>query len=51
MARIRGTRCTTAPASVAQLFAGLIISMCPVLIVYIVFQRRVEEGLTVDALK
>jgi N-acetylglucosamine transport system permease protein len=33
------------------LFAGLIIFMLPVLIVYIVFQRRVEEGLTVGALK
>jgi N-acetylglucosamine transport system permease protein len=41
----------SSPTSVAQLFAGLVISMLPVLIVYIVFQRRVEEGLTVGALK
>jgi len=33
------------------MFAGLVISMLPVLIVYVVFQRRVEEGLTAGALK
>jgi len=33
------------------MFAGLVISMLPVLVVYVVFQRRVEEGLTAGALK
>ena len=35
----------------AQLFAGLIISMVPVLIVYVLFQRQVQEGLSAGALK
>ncbi|MGD7705884.1 carbohydrate ABC transporter permease [Microlunatus sp. Y2014] len=41
----------TSPTSVAQLFAGLVIAMIPVLAVYIVFQRQVQEGLTAGALK
>lgn len=41
----------TSPTSVAQLFAGLVIAMVPVLAVYIVFQRQVQEGLTAGALK
>ncbi|HIT76479.1 MAG TPA: carbohydrate ABC transporter permease [Candidatus Avipropionibacterium avicola] len=39
------------PTAVAQLFAGLVIAMIPVLAVYIVFQRHVQEGLTAGALK
>ena len=35
----------------AQLFAGLIISMLPVLVVYVLFQRQVQEGLSAGALK
>ena len=35
----------------AQLFAGLLISMVPVLLVYILFQRQVQAGLTAGALK
>lgn len=45
------TNYETSANSVAQMFAGLVISMLPVLIVYVVFQRRVEEGLTAGALK
>ncbi|MEC4019988.1 carbohydrate ABC transporter permease [Streptomyces sp. H27-D2] len=33
------------------LFAGLVIAMLPVLVVYIVFQRQVQSGLTAGALK
>lgn len=44
-------RYESSPTSVAEMFAGLIIAMIPVLAVYIVFQRRVEEGLTAGALK
>lgn len=39
------------PTSIAQLFAGLVIAMIPVVAVYIVFQRQVQEGLTAGALK
>lgn len=37
--------------SLAEMFAGLIIAMVPVLVVYVIFQRKVEEGLTAGALK
>lgn len=37
--------------SVAEMCAGLLITLIPVLAVYIVFQRKVEEGLTAGALK
>ncbi len=33
------------------LFAGLVVAMLPVLIVYLVFQRQVQSGLTAGALK
>jgi N-acetylglucosamine transport system permease protein len=33
------------------LFAGLVIAMLPVLVVYVVFQRQVQAGLTAGALK
>lgn len=46
-----GENYETSPTSMAQLFAGLIISMLPVLIVYIVFQRQVQQGLSAGALK
>jgi N-acetylglucosamine transport system permease protein len=46
-----GEKYESGATSTAQLFAGLIITMIPVLVVYIVFQRRVEEGLTAGALK
>lgn len=46
-----GENYETSPTSMAQLFAGLIISMLPVLILYIVFQRQVQEGLSAGALK
>lgn len=39
------------PTAVAELFAGLVIAMLPVILVYIVFQRKVEEGLTAGALR
>ena len=45
------TRYESSSTSVAEMFAGLVIAMLPVLAVYIVFQRRVEEGLTAGALK
>jgi N-acetylglucosamine transport system permease protein len=45
------TRYESSATSVAEMFAGLVIAMIPVLVVYIVFQRRVEEGLTAGALK
>ncbi len=45
------TRYESSSTSVAEMFAGLVIAMIPVLVVYIVFQRRVEEGLTAGALK
>jgi N-acetylglucosamine transport system permease protein len=35
----------------SALFAGLTITMLPVIVVYIVFQRRLEQGLTAGALK
>lgn len=35
----------------SALFAGLTITMAPTLVVYIIFQRRVQQGLTVGALK
>ncbi len=35
----------------SALFAGLTITMLPTLIVYVFFQRRVQQGLTVGALK
>ncbi|MEO2097974.1 MAG: ABC transporter permease subunit [Brachybacterium sp.] len=46
-----GENYETSPTSMAQLFAGLIISMLPVLIVYVLFQRQVQEGLSAGALK
>lgn len=46
-----GENYETSPTSMAQLFAGLIISMLPVLVVYVLFQRQVQEGLTAGALK
>lgn len=46
-----GENYETSPTSIAQLFAGLIISMVPVLVVYIVFQRQVQSGLTAGALR
>jgi N-acetylglucosamine transport system permease protein len=33
------------------LFAGLVISMVPVLLVYVLFQRRITDGMTAGALK
>src|ERR1700736_720551 len=36
---------------VSALFAGLTINMIPILAVYVVFQRRLEKGLTAGALK
>lgn len=45
------TRYESSATSVAEMFAGLVIAMLPVLAVYIVFQRKVEEGLTAGALK
>ncbi len=35
----------------SALFAGLVIAMLPVLVVYMVFQRQVQAGLTAGALK
>lgn len=35
----------------SALFAGLVITLLPVLAVYILFQRRIQEGLSVGALK
>lgn len=35
----------------SALFAGLTITMLPVLVVYVLFQRRLESGLTAGALK
>lgn len=35
----------------AALFAGMVISMLPVLVVYLVFQRKLREGFVVGALK
>jgi N-acetylglucosamine transport system permease protein len=35
----------------SALFAGLVIALVPVLAVYIVFQRRIQEGLAVGAVK
>ena len=46
-----GENYETSPTSMAQLFAGLIISMVPVLVVYVLFQRQVQEGLSAGALK
>lgn len=46
-----GQNYETSPTSIAELFAGLIISMVPVMIVYIIFQRQVQEGLTAGALR
>lgn len=46
-----GENYETSPTSMAQLFAGLIISMLPVLILYVIFQRQVQEGLSAGALK
>jgi len=46
-----GENYETSPTSMAQLFAGLIISLLPVLIVYVLFQRQVQEGLSAGALK
>lgn len=38
-------------ADYGALFAGLTLAMLPVLIVYVVFQRRIQSGLTAGALK
>jgi N-acetylglucosamine transport system permease protein len=46
-----GERYESSATSIAEMCAGLVIAMVPVLAVYIVFQRRVEEGLTAGALK
>ena len=35
----------------SALFAGLVIALLPVLAVYVVFQRRIQEGLSVGAIK
>jgi N-acetylglucosamine transport system permease protein len=35
----------------SALFAGLVIALLPVIAVYVVFQRRIQEGLNVGALK
>lgn len=35
----------------SALFEGLTITMLPVLVVYVLFQRRLESGLTAGALK
>ncbi|MFC4945965.1 carbohydrate ABC transporter permease [Pseudonocardia sp. GCM10023141] len=35
----------------SALFAGLVIALLPVLAVYVLFQRRIQEGLSVGALK
>jgi N-acetylglucosamine transport system permease protein len=35
----------------SALFAGLVIALLPVLAVYVAFQRRIQEGLSVGALK
>jgi N-acetylglucosamine transport system permease protein len=35
----------------SALFAGLVIALLPVLVVYVVFQRRIQEGLSVGAIK
>lgn len=35
----------------SALFAGLTITMVPVIVVYVLFQRRLEQGLTAGALK
>lgn len=46
-----GENYETSPTSMAQLFAGLLIAMIPVLVVYILFQRQVQQGLTAGSLK
>lgn len=38
-------------ADYGALFAGLTIAIVPVLVIYVVFQRRVQEGLTAGALR
>ncbi|MGH3585764.1 MAG: carbohydrate ABC transporter permease [Pseudonocardia sp.] len=35
----------------SALFAGLVIAVFPVLVVYVVFQRRIQDGLSVGAMK
>ncbi|HEY4422102.1 MAG TPA: carbohydrate ABC transporter permease, partial [Pseudonocardia sp.] len=35
----------------SALFAGLVIALLPVLAVYVVFQRRIQDGLSVGAIK
>ena len=35
----------------AQLFAGLTIAVLPVLVVYAIFQRQIQSGLTAGQLK
>jgi len=35
----------------SALFAGLVIAVLPVLVVYVAFQRRIQDGLSVGALK
>jgi N-acetylglucosamine transport system permease protein len=35
----------------SALFAGLVIAILPVLVVYVVFQRRIQEGLAVGAFR
>ena len=46
-----GENYETSPTSMAQLFAGLIISMVPVLVVYVLFQKQVQQGLSAGAMK
>jgi len=35
----------------SALFAGMVISMLPVLIVYLIFQRKIREGFVAGAIK
>ena len=35
----------------SALFAGLVIAILPVLVVYVVFQRRIQEGLAFGGFK
>src|SRR5699024_1344781 len=51
VAHALGENYEPSPTSIAQLFAGLIISMVPVLVVYIVFHRQVQSALTAGALR
>ena len=50
-----GTRSTSPsaglPVRLGALFAGLTIAMLPVLVMYVLFQRQVQAGLTAGTLK